>query len=387
MLTKPAVVSRQEWGCPTGANSPDWTPQYTTVTHLIVHHTATPNDDPDWKARVRSIWNFHAITRDGKDIAYNYLIDPDGVIYEGRAGGDNVIGRHATGANKNSMGVALIGNFDQDLLPTEEALDSLIKLLAWKAEQAGIDPTGSSHHSEVGRVLPNVCGHRDVGATACPGRKLYALLPRLRIDVSNLIQGIDGEDEVVPSGDYVPQPPIVSRAEWGCPTGAESPGWKPRKIPVSHMIIHHTATRSNAKVSTIWNYHANTLGWKDIGYNYLIDPDGVIYEGRAGGEDVMGAHAYDYNHHSMGVSLIGNFESAAPTQKALDSLTQLLAWKAAKLRLDPMGKDQFGTTPTNLMVISGHRDVNATACPGREMYALLPDIRSDVNDIIKDKCR
>src|SRR5690606_28096930 len=235
-LSNACVVSDKDCGYPTGPNSPDWTPPYTTVTYLIVHHTATPNDDPDWKARVRSIWNFHAITRDGKDIAYNYLIDPDGVIYEGRAGGDNVIGRHATGANKNSMGVALIGNFDQDLLPTEEALDSLIKLLAWKAEQAGIDPTGSSHHSEVGRVLPNVCGHRDVGATACPGRKLYALLPRLRIDVSNLIQGIDGEDEVVPSGDYVPQPPIVSRAEWGCPTGAESPGWKPRKIPVSHMI-------------------------------------------------------------------------------------------------------------------------------------------------------
>ena len=122
-ITKPAVVSRTSWGCPDGQGS-GWTPQYTTVTHLIVHHSATANTSSDWAATVRSIWNFHTNDRGWGDVGYNYLIDPNGVIYEGRAGGDNVIGAHFSCQNGGTMGVCMLGTFTS-VSPTAAALSSL----------------------------------------------------------------------------------------------------------------------------------------------------------------------------------------------------------------------------------------------------------------------
>ena len=76
---KPVITSRTDWGCPDGQGNPRSTPSYTTVTHLIVHHTAGSNTSSDWPAVVRSIWNFHIFTNGWSDIGYNYLIDPNGV--------------------------------------------------------------------------------------------------------------------------------------------------------------------------------------------------------------------------------------------------------------------------------------------------------------------
>ena len=114
-LPKPPVVSRTAWGCPEGQQS-SWTPQYTAVTHLVVHHSAGSNTSSDWAGTVRSIWDFHSrpVEDGGRgwgDVGYNYLIDPNGVIYEGRAGGDNVIGAHFSCRNGGTMGVCLLGTF------------------------------------------------------------------------------------------------------------------------------------------------------------------------------------------------------------------------------------------------------------------------------------
>jgi hypothetical protein len=207
-VSKPPVVSRTAWGCPEGQSSPRWPPAYTTVTHLIVHHTDTTNSATDWPAEVRSIWAYHANASGNNwgDIGYNYLIDPNGTVYEGRAGGDNVIGAHFSCVNTNTMGVALLGTYSSTS-PTQSARSNLEKLLAWKADQRGINPLQTSYHPPSQLTLYNISGHRDANSspaptacpsgTVCPGNTLYNLLPSIRTNVNTLITGGSKPDLVV----------------------------------------------------------------------------------------------------------------------------------------------------------------------------------------------
>jgi len=184
---KPHVISRTEWGCPDGQITTHGSLSYTRVTHLIVHHTVDDNDSNDWPAVVRSIWNFHVLDRGYADIGYNYLIDPNGEIYEGRSGGDDVQGAHFSGVNAGTMGVGMLGTFTE-VAPSSRALMSLKQILAWKADLCDIDPIGNSLHAASQLNLKNISGHRDgPGATECPGDSLYALMPSIRNSVNDLM--------------------------------------------------------------------------------------------------------------------------------------------------------------------------------------------------------
>ncbi|MCS6842289.1 MAG: N-acetylmuramoyl-L-alanine amidase [Roseiflexus sp.] len=213
-LAKPPVVSRTAWGSPDGQGSRA-SPAYYPVNHIIVHHTADGNTlapgQPNWAARVRAIWAYHAITRGWGDIGYNYLIDPNGVIYEGRAGGDDAVGFHDT-ANYGSMGVALIGTFS-GAAPSPAAQEALVRLIAWKAAQKDIDPLGRSYYYgcsrssrclpfNPGAIVPNIAGHRQVtpGHTTCPGDATMAILPDLRNRVLALLRESGGTSD---NGDLV----------------------------------------------------------------------------------------------------------------------------------------------------------------------------------------
>ena len=180
---KPPVVTRAGWNCPQTGN-PGYT--YTTVTHLVVHHSAGSNTSSDWAAVVLSIWNSHVNTNGWADIGYNYLIDPKGVVYEGRGGGDNVVGAHFCGTNGGTMGTCLLGTYTSENI-TDTARGRLSALLAWKACASNIQVTGSSLHSPSGRTLQHISGHRDGCSTECPGGSFYATLPALRTAVSNRI--------------------------------------------------------------------------------------------------------------------------------------------------------------------------------------------------------
>ncbi len=207
LVPRPPVVSRVAWGCSDGSGSPGWAPQFTTVTHLIVHHSAGANSANDWSQVVGDIWSFHSrpVAQNGRgwgDIGYNYLIDPNGIIYEGRAGGDNVIGAHFACVNGGTMGVCLLGTFTS-AQPSAAALESLQKILAWKAGQRGIAPTGVTFHPGAALLLPNISGHRHAndsatacGATECPGDRLFALLPSIRDGVKAML---DGDEVVLPT--------------------------------------------------------------------------------------------------------------------------------------------------------------------------------------------
>ncbi len=222
-VERPAVISREEWGCPEGEESPRWPPEYARVTHVIVHHTATPNDDTDWAARVRAIWYYHANTRGWGDIGYNFVIDPLGNVYEGRAGSGeefdlDVVGGHAKNYNYGTMGIGNLGTYSNDLppAPLQESLEALI---AWKASRRGIDPLGSSFNSH--KVYDHIAGHRDVGQTSCPGDALDSLLPTVRQNVlTRLLQ--QEETTVVDELD-----PEFARSEayWHDGCGREGHSW------------------------------------------------------------------------------------------------------------------------------------------------------------------
>ncbi|MCP4113310.1 MAG: hypothetical protein GY749_48565 [Desulfobacteraceae bacterium] len=184
--SKPSVVSRAGWGCDESLKN--WTTQYRTVTHVVIHHTAGSNSATDYPKVIRDIYYYHAITRDWGDIGYNYLVAPNGVLYEGRYGGDDVVAGHAYGYNTGSMGLSFMGTYTS-VTPSNQMLDSAEELLAWKCDQRSIDPLGSSTLAStlVNKYVSNILGHRDVGSTECPGSVLYNLLPTIRSNVKSLI--------------------------------------------------------------------------------------------------------------------------------------------------------------------------------------------------------
>lgn len=179
---------------------------------------------------------------------------------------------------------------------------------------------------------------------------------------------------------------LITREEWGAP--AES-NWGPYKYPVNRIVVHHTATNINlvdpyASVRQIYNFHyyrcTNNSGsysptnpnpncdepsewWEDIGYNYLIDPYGNIYEGRAGGMSVVGAHAPP-NSGSVGIALIGNYQSTNPYASSTQALTKLISFLSNFYNFDLSWQ-------TNLF---GHRNINNTSCPGNILYSQIPNL-------------
>ncbi len=179
----PALQSRAAW-CPDGSCPPDPSPTPTTFSHMIVHHSATSSSASDWAAVVRSIWDFHVNVNGWDDIGYNYLIAPDGTLFEGR--GDNVLGAHFCGTNTGAMGVCMMGTWT-NTAPPDTAQATLQALLAWKSCDEGLDPLGSAFHPASGLNLHRISGHRDGCATQCPGQALYDRLPQIRALVADLI--------------------------------------------------------------------------------------------------------------------------------------------------------------------------------------------------------
>ena len=202
---RPTVISRDVWCTNADCNYDPSGQIYYPASHMIVHHTVSSNQGPDynWAAVVRAIWSYHTYTRGWGDIGYNYLVDINGVIYEGYLNEDyenlDVKGIHASGANRGSMGVSLIGTFTAPdystpgIAPSEPMKASLVDLLSWKAEQRGINVYDASDSlPDIGWGLPTLMGHRDVyGTTECPGDQAHALLPWLRDQVAARIGLVD----------------------------------------------------------------------------------------------------------------------------------------------------------------------------------------------------
>ena len=179
----------------------------------------------------------------------------------------------------------------------------------------------------------------------------------------------------------VPSPAIIPRSGWGANESWMT--WPPQYSPMRKIIVHHTVTENGepdpaATVRAIYYYHAIVRGWGDIGYNFLVDRFGNVYEGRSGGFDVIGGHAYGYNVGSLGIGSLGTFGNAGgsvtPSQEMLDSISSLCAWTASRRLFHPQASSLFYDryTPN----ITGHRDYGPTACPGDFLVAALPSVRN-----------
>ena len=188
------------------------------------------------------------------------------------------------------------------------------------------------------------------------------------------------------AGGLAPMPSIVSRRQWGADPSLGDACWPPRYgSTVKAVFVHHTVGSNSysradgpAVVRGIHAYHTQAMHWCDIGYNFLVDRYGTIYQGRRGGiqKPVRGSHAGEYNVTSIGVSLMGDF-SSQPTTKAMRAgLVKLVAWRLAAYYRSAHSSGIVNGQ--RFARISGHRDAMATACPGQTVYDWLPALRNRV---------
>lgn len=190
-----------------------------------------------------------------------------------------------------------------------------------------------------------------------------------------------------------PRPRIITRRGWGADEKLREKGFVYTK-KVKTAFVHHSDTGNNYRCSQapsvirgIYRYHVASMGWRDLGYNFLVDKCGKIYEGRAGGvsEPVLGAHTLGFNSNSMGIAVLGTYSSKKPSSAALKAIARLTAWKVGLYGMNPRGKTYLKSGGGNLYrkgkkvrlnVISGHRDGFATNCPGKKLYDKLGTARA-----------
>jgi uncharacterized protein with LGFP repeats len=194
------------------------------------------------------------------------------------------------------------------------------------------------------------------------------------------------------------RPRIITRAGWGANERLRH-GRKIYTGGIKAVFVHHTATgngytcaQAPSIIRGIYRYHARSRGWRDLGYNFLVDKCGNIYEGRAGGVSraVYGAHTLGFNSHTMGIAVLGNYRKAEPSEEALEAVAELAAWKLGLYGADPAGTTYLKSGGGNrykkgkkvrFNVISGHRDGYATSCPGAKLYDALGSARSYAVDL------
>ncbi|MFS8131351.1 MAG: peptidoglycan recognition family protein [Candidatus Dojkabacteria bacterium] len=183
---------------------------------------------------------------------------------------------------------------------------------------------------------------------------------------------------------------FVTREEWGAPSYSD---WTPEFNKVDRIVVHHTAgsvdwANPSNTVKSIYNEHkircSNNIGyypanctidntWSDIGYNYLLDAYGNVYEGRSGGNGVIGAHAIP-NGGSIGISLLGDYTSNAPPTVMMDTLTKLIGALSFMNDFKVIWQQS----------LFGHRDYLNTECPGTQVYLRLPQLAVNAEVIRKN---
>ncbi len=219
-----------------------------------------------------------------------------------------------------------------------------------------------------------------------------AALTKLRIFVTNIEQtptlreaqnaAASARGNISASSFTNAVPPIIPRTAWGVPEDAVA--WDPEYRPVQKIIIHHTVTSSGIGtdpvkvVQSVYNSHTYGNGWGDIGYNFVVDGYGNIYEGRAGGMRVVGGHTTGHNYGSAAIAVLGNYQTSSPSAASLASVAQMAGWLAARNGLNPWGSSFFVDRVNNN--IGGHRDWDTTSCPGNNLYVKLYDIKASATN-------
>jgi len=198
------------------------------------------------------------------------------------------------------------------------------------------------------------------------------------------------------AGTIATQPAIMTRAQWGADESLRN-GFAGYGETIAAGFVHHTTGASEytsvevpGMIRAIYAYHTQTLGWSDIGYNFLVDRFGRLHEGRWGGMDrpVIGAHTGGFNTNTVGVAALGDHETTPVPDAVTSGFGQILGWKLGQYGRDPFGRTTLtsggGSSSrypagqvVEFDVVSGHRDASYTLCPGQYLYPRLSQIRSE----------
>lgn len=242
-------------------------------------------------------------------------------------------------------------------------------------------------------------------------REPGAAIADLTLDYLNTLDGPRVERTVpATAAAEARTPDIVTRAEWGADESLKRTTGSCRRqyYPLGQLFVHHTAGSNfddnpKATMRAIYWYHVVRQGWCDVGYNFVVSNDGRIFEGRwarsyspwevpdsesKADMAVAGAHVSGFNSGSIGISVMGNYQTARPSPAARRALAELLAWEVDRHDLRATGSHMFRNPESGqkkrLPWIAGHRDADSTVCPGDLLYAALPSVRRDAAAVIGD---
>ncbi|QPP08538.1 peptidoglycan recognition protein [Streptomyces bathyalis] len=233
-----------------------------------------------------------------------------------------------------------------------------------------------------------------------PAKRPGGVLPALTRADTRSTYGDDAADATPSKKDRAedthigPRPQIVTRKGWGADESLREQGFTYGRTTKA-AFVHHSAETNDyncgdvpAIIRGIYRYHVKSSHWRDLGYNFLVDKCGKIYEGRAGGvaKPVTGAHTLGFNTDTTGIAVLGTYTKAVPSKAAKDALAKLTAWKLGVHGVDASGKvtltSEGGTkhkrgSKVTLNAVPGHRDGFTTECPGEKLYGELPAVRTE----------
>ncbi len=294
----PLIYTRAQWGA--NESWRDGPPRYNnTILQAHIHHSASGNgySQADVPALIRSFYKYHTHSLGWSDIAYNFLVDSFGSIWEGRYGGIDqpVRGAHTLGFNASSTGICVIGNLDT-VQPTAATLDSLSRVAGWKLAMYDRDPQGwtqvtseGSDKFPAGKVvsLPVIDGHRDTNDTACPGGNLYAQLGNLRAATAGVIAAATLKLKVPFE--------VIGRPVLGHTLSVADGRFKPRTATVSYQWLRNTVPIPGA-----------------VGATYVAAPEDVA--------------------QALGVVVTGSVPGVAPVSQTIDVAGQVSSTPVCEVR-------------------------------------------------------
>ncbi|NNF55495.1 MAG: DUF4214 domain-containing protein [Acidimicrobiales bacterium] len=369
---QPTIHSNSEWGSPgyqrQNSGCEDG-PRYTnSLRAMVVHHTVTTNNysQAEVPKLLQGIHRFHTGTRGWCDVAYNFLVDKFGTLWEGRSGGiaSPVIGGHSRGFNDNTFAVALLGQHQSNVKspaparPSSAQLQAVQALGAWKLRLHGVDPNGTTllKNTAIGGVLkhpsseyvkvPTIMGHRDLGVTSCPGNWTMPVVSDMKAKFTPLHAGSPpyAQDGIV-GDDFGPK--LLAADVWGGlrpALGQAAPTNPPAAAPA--IAIGGTATAGYVLASngTLRPYgDAPAVGGQPGGANpvdlivrdsgksgYVVTADGYLHG--------FGGQVQDRSSRGSGV-VAGDVNDAKVgyTVNSAGTLFPVFNTPAGSLRVRPVG--------------------------------------------------
>jgi flagellar hook assembly protein FlgD len=242
----------------------------------------------------------------------------------------------------------------------------------WVGDAEQVELRGAGKDVEL--VSINTTGTADASDRAVTG---------LRESASDALEGLGVESQSDAAQAAPAMPDIITRAEWDADESIRraAPSYAPE---LKGAVIHHTVNSNSysrgdaaALVRGIYTYHVKSNGWNDIGYNFLVDRFGRIYQGRAGDmtRPAIGAHTGGYNSGTAGVALLGTHTSTSPSSAARAGVKRILSWRLDKAHVRPTAN--ISINGETKRAVSGHRDFMSTSCPGSSAYSLINTLRTD----------